>query len=51
MRWIEDEGKVVDEIIELENRIGDLSEQVRRLTETNTSFAAFTFLSVSQQKT
>jgi len=47
---IEDEGKVVDEIIELENRIGDLSEQVRRLTETNTSFAAFTFLSVSQQK-
>ena len=46
----ENEMDAVNRVIDLENKISDKSDKVKRLKEANISFAPFSFLSVSQEK-
>ncbi len=41
---------IVDKVIDLENKIGEKSEDIRRLTADNKAYLPFTFLSVAQEK-
>lgn len=46
----DDEVKIVDKIIDLENQIGEKVTTIQRLKEINVNYLPFTFLSVAQER-